>query len=101
MDRVLVTTKYRGVFSGQLKSRSVLGDLTSGSEASQTVVLTECRNCLYWDSSVKGFLGLAVDGPGSGCRIGPPAVETELFAVTSITKMTQRASERWDSAPWK
>lgn len=85
---VLVTTKHRGVFFGYLENRN-----------GETVGLSKARNCVYWDVSTKGFLGLASEGPGCDCRIGPPA-DIELFGVTSIAKVTPSAVEKWESAPW-
>lgn len=87
--KVVVTTAHRGVFFGTLKSQE-----------GSTVVLTNARNCLYWAPSVKGFLGLAVTGPNSKCRVGPSPPETELFDVTSISKCFDEAAARWEAAPW-
>ena len=49
---VLITTEYKGVFFGYAEDTS--GD---------NVVLTSCRNCIYWPSTQGGFLGLASIGP--------------------------------------
>ncbi len=86
---VLVTTAYRGVFFGELVERN--GD---------SVVLARCRNCVYWDSSLKGFLGLATSGPGPKCKIGPAGDRTELFGITSITDVADDAAKKWEDAPW-
>ena len=59
--KVLVTTDKRGVFFGTLKT-----------EEGTTVELAEAQNCTYWSRAMRGFLGLAVLGPDSECRIGPP-----------------------------
>jgi hypothetical protein len=87
--KVVVTTKHRGVFFGELVA-------ANGS----TVVLKGCRNCLYWDKSVKGFLGLAATGPLEGSLVGPAAEETELRSVTSTTKCSEAAIARWESEQW-
>jgi len=94
MEHVLVTTKHRGVFFGQLKSKEQQGDYAR-------VVLVGCRNCISWESSVRGFLGLAADGPDKGCRVGPEAVNVELWCVTSVVAMTPEAVKKVDLAPWK
>ena len=86
---VLVTTDKRGVFFGYLKG-----------EPGPTVTLTQARNCLYWSNDVKGFVGLAVTGPTSGCRIGPAAPEMVLMGVTSVSKVTAEAAVAWEKAPW-
>jgi hypothetical protein len=90
MDYVLITTAHRGVFAGLLKQ-----------DDGEIVTLTEARNCIYWDSKVKGFIGLSVTGPTSKCRIGPAASEIRLYGVTSVTKCSDAARKAWEAAPWK
>lgn len=85
---VLVTTAHRGVFFGYLQSRD--GD---------TVKLRFARNCVYWSSDVKGFLGLANVGPSSSCRVGK-AADIELFSVTCIADVTPEAVAKWEASPW-
>lgn len=58
---VLVTTVHRGVFFGYATE-------TDGS----IIKLRAARNCIYWDVKIKGFLGLAANGPSAACRVGPP-----------------------------
>ena len=89
---VVVTTERRGVFFGYLVEE--IGD-------GQTVILTDCRNVLFWDSSMHGFLGLAAQGPSSECRVGPQVPQSTLLGVTSITKCTAAAIAAWESEPWK
>ena len=91
MKAVLVTTKYKGVFFGYLE-----GEINGPGK----IELKNARNCLYWTSDCKGFIGLATTGPTSGCRIGPKASEITLYGVTSITPVTDAAVEKWESAPW-
>ena len=57
---VLVTTEHRGVFFGYTDDTS--GDI---------IKLRAARNCIYWPTEQKGFLGLASKGPLKGSRIGP------------------------------
>ena len=85
---VLVTTAHRGVFFGYATE-------TSGS----TIKLRAARNCIYWPSNNKGFLGLANMGPLSGSRIGPPA-NIELRDITSVAECTPEAIQAWEAAPW-
>lgn len=85
---VLVTTAHRGVFFGYAKKTD--GD---------TIRLEKARNCLFWSSDVKGFMGLAATGPSASCRVGPQA-DIELRAVTSVTDVTPEAVTKWESAPW-
>lgn len=85
---VLVTTEHRGVFFGY--AMEISGD---------TISLRAARNCLYWPSEQKGFLGLANAGPVSGCRIGP-AADIELRKITCVASCTPEAIKRWEEAPW-
>ena len=86
---VLVTTAHRGVFFGYT-------DDWSG----ETITLTESRLCVYWSADVKGFMGLAANGPTDGCRIGPPATIT-LRNITAVAEVTPAAEAAWRAAPWR
>lgn len=91
MIPVLVTTVHRGVFFGYVGSLDqVQGD---------TIRLENARNCLYWSSNVRGFLGLAANGPTNDCRVGPRANIT-LRNVTAVAEVTVEAAQRWEEAPW-
>lgn len=85
---VMVTTEHRGVFAG-------LSDDTSG----DVIALKQARNCIYWSASLRGFLGLASDGPDSSCKIGP-AADIELRKITSVVEVTPEARAKWEKAPW-
>lgn len=90
MERpVLVTTQHRGVFFGYATD-------TSGT----SIKLRGARNCLYWHSSAKGFMGLASIGPVGNSRVGP-ACDIELRDITAVAEVTAEAVKVWESAPWK
>lgn len=84
---VLVTTAHRGVFFGYAK------DYTG-----KSVELRDARNCLYWSTEQKGFLGLANTGPVRGSKVGPTA-DLLLHDITSVAKVTEAAEKAWVSAP--
>jgi hypothetical protein len=86
---VLVTTAHRGIFFGYM----------NGDDGKTTVKLKRGRNCLYWSSELKGFLGLAAFGPSQSCRIGP-AADITLMDVTSVSEVTAEAAARWEAQPW-
>ncbi len=86
---VVVTTAHRGVFFGY-------ADKTDG----ETIKLAKSRLCIYWSSDVKGFMGLAANGPTSGCKIGP-AADITLRNITAVLEVTPEAVQRWESAPWR
>jgi hypothetical protein len=86
---VLVTTAHRGVFFGYTTD-------TTGA----VIALRGARNCVYWPTENKGFLGLAADGPKSGARVGP-AADIELRDITCVARCTPKAVEAWEKAPWQ
>lgn len=85
---VLVTTAHRGVFFGYATK-------TDGA----TIALRAARNCIYWPTGNKGFLGLAADGPAKGSRVGPPA-NIELRDITCVAECTPESVAAWERAPW-
>ena len=86
---VVVTTAHRGVFFGYATD-------TSG----ETITLRRARLCLYWSADIRGFMGLASDGPSATCRIGP-AADITLRSITAVLEVTAPAVARWEAAPWK
>lgn len=90
MERpVIVTTEYRGLFFGYAEDTS--GDI---------IKLKRARNCIYWSSDVKGFMGLAATGPTDDCRVGKEA-DIELRKVTAVIEVTPEAEKAWLRAPWQ
>jgi hypothetical protein len=85
---VIVTTEHRGVFFGYASD-------TDG----ETISLRAARLCVYWSSDLKGFMGLASDGPSKNCKIGPPA-DITLRKITAVVEVTPAAVDRWESSPW-
>lgn len=85
---VVVTTQHRGVFFGY--ANDVDGEI---------IELRDARNCVYWSSDVKGFMGLAATGPTKSCKIGP-AASIALRDITSVMECTPDATAAWENAPW-
>lgn len=85
---VLVTTAHKGVFFGYATN-------TDG----ETIKLRAGRLCVYWTADVRGFMGLAANGPSTGCRIGPPA-DIELRDITSVTEVSGTAATKWEKGTW-
>ncbi len=86
---VLVTTAHRGVFFGYASK-------TDG----ETIALKRARLCVFWSRDVKGFMGLAANGPSALCRIGPPA-DITLRSITAVAEVTPDAVKAWEAAPWQ
>lgn len=85
---VIVTTVHKGVFFGYAIE-------TSG----PTIKLKSARLCVYWSADLRGFMGLAVAGPSSSCKIGP-AADIELRDITSVVEVSPEAVARWEKSPW-
>lgn len=85
---VLVTTEFRGVFFGYATDTS--GDV---------IKLEKARNCIYWPTANRGFLGLAETGPVSGAKVGPPA-DIDLRKITCVAEVSEAAVKAWEAAPW-
>jgi hypothetical protein len=86
---VVVTTTHRGVFAGYLTR---LGE--------REVVLEEARVCVHWSAVTRGFVGLAVTGPGDGSRVSSAAPSMTVLDVTALIQCTDEARARWESGPW-
>ncbi len=85
---VLVTTEFRGVFFGYVKDDKKLPD---------EITISKVRNCIYWASTMGGFLGLASKGPDKECKIGAEVSQLRLFKVTSVTPVSDEAEKKWNS----
>jgi len=85
---VIVTTEHRGVFFGY-------ADDTDG----DVIKLRAARNCVYWSTSVRGFMGLAANGPDKQSKVGP-AADIEVRKITSVIECTPEAVAAWEAAPW-
>lgn len=90
---ILVTTAHRGVFFGYT------GKSPEAIIETKTVSLRAARNCIYWPSSQRGFIGLASEGPHAEAKIGPSA-DLTLGDVTSVAICTNAAVKAWELAPW-
>lgn len=89
MRKVVITTEYGGVFFGELVENN----------APESLKLKNARNCIYWNESLEGFMGLAKVGPNEKCKIGPNA-DIELFNITAIIDCTPEAISNWEKATW-
>lgn len=99
----MVTTEYKGVFFGYAEKTwrllPFLFGFFSNLDIGKTIRLKNARCCIYWDSSMKGFMGLASIGPSDRCRIGPQA-DIGLRGVTAVIEVTKEAAEKWEKSPW-
>ena len=86
---VLVTTKHRGVFAGELVDER---------ESGRTVVLRRARCAIRW-ATTGGFLELAQIGPNKNSKVGTRADgDVVLYDVTSCATCSVAAMEAWENA---
>src|SRR6476659_10030583 len=85
---VVVTTAHRGVFFGYA------ADIDG-----ETIKLRASRLCVYWSADVRGFMGLAANGPTKSCKVGPPA-DITLRNITAVLEVTPSAEKAWLEGPW-
>ena len=85
---VLVTTERRGVFFGY----------TTDPDA-DPICLTQSRLVVRWKGT-RGFLGLAANGPNSGCRISPAAPSARIKGVTCVAECSPAAAKAFEDGPW-
>lgn len=87
---VVVTTEHRGVFFGYIDPENSKGDI---------IAMRGARNCVYWSTGVRGFMGLAATGPDKQSKVGP-AADIEVRKITSVIKCSEEAIKAWEAAPW-
>lgn len=86
---VLITTKHRGVFAGELHEGQ---DLTATS-----MPLKNARMAIYFGTT-RGLLELAETGPTPKSRISAPADIPMLHDITAIFSITDQAWAKWQAA---
>ncbi len=86
---VLVTTKHRGVFIGELAEDSGPASLT----------LSNARCVIYWSAGTGGFLGLAESGPKDGSRVGPSVSNLKLYDITAVAPLSDVATKAFAATP--
>lgn len=94
---VLVTTVHRGVFFGFATKAAT--DAWERAPEKATLKIRASRCCVYWSQDVKGFMGLAANGPTKSCKIGP-AADITVRSVTAVLEVTEAALAAWEAAPW-
>jgi hypothetical protein len=80
---VIITTKYKGTYYGELKARE-------GDEC----VLTNARMVRRWGTT-NGVDQLAKTGPTERSVLGDLAAEIWLCGLTSVVDCTPAATEAW------
>ena len=89
----LITTDKdkRGVFMGYINPDDM---------DKEVVEAHDVRMCVYWNSEVKGVLGLAATGPSNQCKVSKAAKRAKLHGVTAVFELTSDAEAAWAKEPW-
>ena len=85
---VVVLTEFKEIFCGW--ATDITGD---------RIQLRNARQACYYSEQTHGLLGLAVNGPAKGSRIGP-AANIEIRRVVNVIECQSAAAEVWGSAKW-
>lgn len=85
---VVVITEFKEIFCGW----------TTDTEG-ERISLRQARQACYYSEQTHGLLGLAVQGPAKGSRIGPPA-DMEIRRPINIIECTPTAADVWSTAQW-
>jgi hypothetical protein len=90
---VVVTTYHKGVFAGYIPN-------VLEATLQPYIWLYNSQNVLYWDEDMRGYLGLAGDGPDAKCKVSRPAPGTGLKNITSVVLCSKRAEAAWKLCPF-
>jgi len=83
--QVIITTEYRGVYHGTLRSHN-----KSGREC----VLDNANMAIYWGTT-EGVDQLANTGPTEKSKIAAMAPDVWLCGLTSVVTCTDDANKKW------
>jgi len=91
---VLITTDNtkRGVFFGYINPEDA---------DKENIYAEQVQMCVYWATEVHGVLGLAANGPTSGCRVTAPVKSGHIKGVTFVAEASPKAVKAWAAQPWK
>ncbi len=85
---VVILTEFKEIFCGW--ATDTRGD---------RVFLRQARQACYFSADTHGLLGLAINGPAAGSKIGPPA-DIECRRVVNIIECGPSAVAAWEGATW-
>lgn len=89
MKNVLITTKHRGVFAGQIED---------GQDINAEIMPVKNAKMAIRFGTTKGVMELAETGPTSNSRISAKADIPSLRDITGVFDITVDAWSKWESA---
>lgn len=87
--KVLITTKHRGVFAGEIDEAQDL--------AAPSMPVRNARMAIYFGTT-RGVMELADTGPTAKSRISAPADIPMLHDITALFAITDKAWAKWQAA---
>lgn len=87
--KVLITTKHRGVFAGEIADTADL--------AATALPVRNARMAIYFGTT-RGVVELAETGPTAKSRISAPADIPMLHDITALFAITDKAWAKWLAA---
>ena len=88
MKNVLITTKHRGVFAGQVSDNQDMN--------AKRMPLKNARMAIRWGTK-KGFMELAKTGPTEISKISAKADIPSLRDITAVFDITDEAWQKWNT----
>lgn len=88
MKNVLVTTKHRGVFAGQIEDEQDVN--------AEIIPLKNARMAIYWGTT-KGVMELAETGPTKDSRISAKSDIPSLRDITAVFAISDAAWKKWNA----
>lgn len=89
MRKVLVTTKHRGVFAGEIDDDQDISALS--------MPLKNARMAIRWGTT-RGVMELCETGPTTSSKISAPADIPALHDITAVFDITDEAWVQWQNA---
>lgn len=90
---VVATTSHRGVFFGYIDKVEL--------PENETIELENAMMAVYWPPDNHGVLGLAVEGPKRGAKIGPSVPKLLINHVDALMECTEIAVKQWVKGLWE
>ena len=88
MKTVLITTRHRGVFVGEIPDDQDL--------SCKAMPLNNARMVIYFGTS-RGLMELCETGPTDKSKISAPADIPMLHDITAVFSITEEAWEKWQN----
>lgn len=89
MRKVLVTTRHRGVFAGEIDDDQDISALS--------MPLKNARMAIRWGTT-RGVMELCETGPTRNSKISAPADIPALHDITAVFDITDEAWVQWQNA---